>query len=202
MSENSDRKHLINRSLLNSERIKVKSSNGDLVFKVPEEIEEQLLKAIGFSFDNLRVGSGASLGALAAHINEHPVQEAYIGAETEKVRYALEIARTSMRIWEERSHHRMRKVLVDQGISKPTEKQISQAVFSNSKMRDEFLQIDKCLKSLEYKYRLLNNVVRSALETKGVLLPTLRNLIQGKNPNMDGVELDREEAIKIRLGDS
>lgn len=201
-TEDKKKQRLVSRTLLAGDRIKVRSSDGGLVFSVPEDIEKKLLTVLNFSFDKLRVGANVSLAALAAHINEHAAQEAYIGAECEKIRYALECAKVRMKLWEEECYHNKRAEMTGGDLKlKPTERQISAAIHSDKKMRDEYLSIQRVLLSLEMKYRLLNNVVRSALQTKGELLPTLRNLVQGKSQHMEPVEPDEEEAEKIRLGE-
>jgi len=56
----------------------------------------------------------------------------------------------------------------------------------------------KEINELEFQYRMANNVIRSSLITKGTLLPTLRNIIQGKAP--DGIgEVESSEKIRFKL---
>jgi hypothetical protein len=55
----------------------------------------------------------------------------------------------------------------------------------------------KRLADLEFQYRLLNNVFRSATLTKGQLLPTLRNILQGSNAA--GISFTVKKPAKVKV---
>jgi hypothetical protein len=183
--------------LLKSERIKLKNSDGDYVFVIPEKIYNDVIDQCKFSLDQLMVGGDIPLPDLAKHIDEQSAWEARIGFMAETVRYQWECAKDEFENWWEKTSYEVREVYIEEVGKPPTEKTISNCI--HSQHGDEYLALSSKCKKLEYKYRLFNHVIRAAIVTKGTLLPTLRNIIQGNNSEGIGIHFEKKTGRKVKV---
>jgi hypothetical protein len=189
-------------NLLKSNGVKV-DSEGGVKFIIPPNIEQMIQKTFGFSATQLSVGGSIALADLAIHCDEQASTEFHISGLCEYYRYLLKVEEDKFEIWYNQTLYKCRKYLMTVvGEKAPTEKTIVGRVMV--KYGKEYVSKREVLNKMEFEYRLLNNVIRSSVITKGTMLPTLRNIVQGKN---DGIELGFKgneklrNAIKLKIGE-
>jgi len=193
--EEGSRKETImkSRSLLKHSGVKVKRERDSLTFIIPADKAEKIIKECNFSWEQLKVGGDIPLSELAVHLDEQASLEARVGYIAEVARYALENAKTEFEAWQEQTYYKVRSHLEDTGHkSGLTENYIRG--YMRTKYPKEMRKKESEISTLEFQYRLLNNVIRSAVITKGTLLPSLRNIIQGSNSNAEGIK-----SIEVRV---
>jgi len=189
---------VVPRSLLKQSGVKVGKERGNYVFVIPVEKAEELTKQFGFSFDQLKVGGDIPLAELAVHIDEHASVEANASLATELCRYALEKERNKYELWHEQTAHKCRMFMIKKhGISKVTAAMV--AGYTSTKYGSKISERRKKITDLEFQYRLLNNVFLSALKVKGMLLPTLRNIVQGKADIGIGIKVKVGKRVRSKL---
>lgn len=182
--------------LLKSERVKIRKQDGDYIFTIPEKIYNDVIDQCNFSLDQLKVGGDIPLPDLAHHIDEQAAWEARIGFMCETVRYQWECAKEELDNWLEKIAYIVRKKLIEDLGKSPTEKAVTNYI--HSEYEETYLVFTAKCKRLEYKYRLFNHVIRAAIVTKGTLLPTLRNIIQGNTGEGIGFKSDSKPAKRIK----
>lgn len=172
------------------------NSLGNLTFVIPGWLEEKLHKEYNFSVEMLNVGGNIALADLAVHLDEQPSLEAHAGMIAEWIRYQLKQKQDEFDLWYEKIFYKVKTHMVSSGEKSVTDKGVTCRIAA--KYGEEMSKQKKEINELEFQYRMANNVIRSSLITKGTLLPTLRNIIQGKS--QDGIgEIESAEAIRFRL---
>ena len=155
-------------------------NTGSLVFIIPKQIEEDIKKHYRFNVDMLRVGGDIPLPDLAVHADEQSSIEFHIGTVTEFVKHQLEQKRAEYDLWYEQVYFKSRCYLVKkEGLKGITEKYISSYIAD--RYHKKIMVKKRKIMELEMQYRMLNNVIRASIVTKGTLLGTIRNILQGKD---------------------
>ncbi len=171
-------------------------NTGSLVFVIPKHIEDDIKRNYRFNVDMLRIGGDIPLPDLAIHADEQSATEYHIGTVTEFVKHQLEQKRMQYDMWYEKTYYRSRNFLVKrEGLKGITEKYISSYIADRHGER--MLKKKNAISVLEMQYRMLNNVIRASIITKGSLLGTIRNILQGK----DGIgvgQIQRGHGKEIR----
>lgn len=189
------------RAKLKSVGIAVKRKNGNnITFIIPKGIEERLKKEYNFNFEMLTVGGDIPLSELAVHVDEQSSMEAYASMLAENARYQLELAREEYEQWFESLCFKCRSHL-NEKFKSVTEKLLTGYVYT--KYSEKIKIKKKRLIELEYAYRMLDRVIRSAIVTKGVMLPTLRNIVQGRDGIGIGdnkISQNTRKKLKIKKG--
>jgi len=186
--------------LLKASGIKVDSSTG-VKFIIPPNLENMIEKVFGFSAKHLSVGGNLSLPDLAIHCDEQAGVEFHVSGLAEYYRLLLKQEEDSFDIWYTQTFYKCRTYLVNKGDKGVTEKSITGRLMI--KYGKEYRERRDRLNTMEFEYRLLNNVVRSSVITKGTMLPTLRNIIQGRGDGIDTMfkgNTDLRKAIKVKVG--
>lgn len=150
---------------------------------MPLEQAEELQREYQFSLKQLRVGGDIPLADLAIHIDKQAALEASTGIFAETARYSLEVEKQEFEMWEAKALQKCRTELLDFN-PKYTETYIKGYFKSNSSKLLKKKQ--KQLLDLEHQYKLLK-VMLDAIRRKGDLLPSLRNIVQGKNEGLGPV---------------
>jgi hypothetical protein len=194
---NSQDKQIIARSLLKHAGVKVSRERDRYVFVIPADKAEQIKKEFGFSFEQLRVGGDIPLPELAVHVDEQAALEASVSLVCEIARHKLEELKNRYQLWQEELYYTCKCHLQD-NVAKPRESVTENTVrgYMAKKYKEKIREWQKQISDLEFQYRLLNNVFRAAVITKGALLPTLRNIVQGKSA---GIEVVNQEKARIKL---
>lgn len=169
---------------------------GNLTFVIPAWLENKLRKEYNFSVEMLNVGGNIALADLAVHVDEQPSLEAHAGMIAEWIRYKLKQGQDEYELWYEKIFYRVKTHMVQSGEKNVTDKGVGCRIAA--KHGKEMAKRKEEINKLEFQYRMANNVIRSSLITKGTLLPTLRNIIQGKAP--DGIgEVESSEKLRFKL---
>lgn len=194
MSDKVTNKGIIAKALLKHEGVDIKFKEGSYVFVIPAKIADDIKKSYGFSFDMLSVGGELPLSELATHVDEQAALEARVSLCCEVAHYALQAAQNEFEMWYNSLYYKCRKFLNNEhkGV---TEKYVEGYIIT--KYGDKYRARKKALTDLEMQYRLLNNVFRSAVITKGELLPTLRNIIQGSGNK--GINFTTTKKAKLKI---
>jgi len=196
---NSNRRDkVVSRSLLKQSGVKAKRERDKFVFVIPADYAETLEKNYSFSFDQLKVGGDIPLPELAVHIDEQASMEASVGLVCEISRYALEAERNEYENWYNELSYKCKKHLYENG-EKAQCTELYLKGYIALKHKTKLLERQNKIRDLEFQYRLLNNVFRSALERKGELLPTLRNVIQGKTDGIGSIDVRIQNKTRIKL---
>jgi hypothetical protein len=178
----------ISKQLLHSMGVRVKKTMSGIKFVYRKEIVDEL-QQLGFSIDLLKVKGGElPLPVLREHVDEQASQEAYWFAQAEKARYEFSVGEDDYNFWYNGIYGKMFTKLQEDGVSKPTEKEVNAAIADNYpknlKKRKEHLRV------LERRYRMLFNCCCASIVTKGKMMQTLRNIIQGGNIKMASVDTE------------
>lgn len=182
-----DDKLLKSNAILKKHGVKVKlSDTGKLTFIIPKTLEDNIKKHYNFSIDMLQVGGEISLPELVVHCDEQPALEYNIGTLCEFVRYQLKQKEDEFEMWLSKKYFKVKEEAEITGKKHLTEKAIENLI--KVKYEKRYLKYKQLINELEMQYRLLS-VIKSALQTKGVLLGTIRAIIQGK----DGVGIDKTD---------
>jgi len=176
-------------TLLKSVGIELKKTLNGISFRYSNSYIVSELEQLGFSIDVLRVQGGElPLPALAAHVDEQAAQEAYWGAQAEEARYIFQVLQDSYEFWHQSKYAECLVSLKDQGKSKPTIKDVD-AYMARKYLKKIKVKKEKIRKA-ERKYRLLMNACYASIVTKGKMLQSLRNIIQGGNAKMPVIDTD------------
>ena len=184
------------RSLLKSQGIKVDGRSG-IHFKIPENIAKMIKDTFNFSVEQLSVGGNITLPDLAVHLDEQPSIEFHISGLCEYCRHMLRTAEDEHEIWYNKTYYKCRKYLQEQGEKAPSEKVVvGRLTFKYGK---EYSKRKAELRHVEFEYRMLNHVIRSSVITKGMMLPTLWNIIQGKQGDGISETFDGNNKVREKL---
>ncbi len=169
---------VIAKTLLNSVGIKVEKTNVGIkfVYKNKQIIDD--LEQLGFSIDVLKMRGGETpLPVLGTHVDEQAALEAYWSAQAEVARYKMSVAQDEFDFWFENHYATCFVQLQERGVPKPTQTEVNARI---SKIFPKAMMKKKLhLRKLEHNYRMLHNACLSAIVTKGKMLQTLRNIVQG-----------------------
>jgi hypothetical protein len=193
-SNHKDDRQIVSRSLLKHSNVKVGRERDTYVFVIPADTAERIKQEYSFSFDQLKVGGEISLPELAVHIDEQAASEARWGTVCEIARHKLEVEKLVFEEWYENLLYKCRVHL--ENIRKGTVTEGTIKGYAYHKHGAEIAQRRQKQLDLELQYRMLNNVIRAALAVKGQLLPTLRNIVQGKG---EAAAIDVKVAQKVRV---
>lgn len=184
--------------LLNSVGIHVKETHNGLKFVYSDKGIVDELGQLGFSIDVLKMQGGeTTLPILADHLDEQSALEAYWSALAEKARYELKVCEDEFEMWYSVLYSQSFSALQDRGVPKPTQKEVEARI--SRKKPNELRSKKNKLRIFERRYRILKNACWASIVTKGKMLQSLRNVIQGDNkyglriPNIDnevGDDLD------------
>lgn len=169
--------------------------SGNLTFIIPKSIEEKIKKEYNFSVDKLNVGGDIPLADLAIHCDEQASSEFHIGTLAEFTRFQHKQKQDEYDAWFQSKFYETKQYLLSSGEKSVTDKSVEGRLRSKQKKKIKKFTTD--INTLEMQYRLLNNVIKASIITKGMLLGTIRNIIQGK----DGIgigEIKLKKAKKIR----
>jgi len=149
------------------------------------------LKQLGFSIDMLRVlGGEMPLPALAIHVDEQAALEAYWGAQAEKARYLYMLAQDEFEYWYQGKYSKFLSIISESVKTKPTQKEVEGRIAR--KCGKELKSKKDKLRILERDYRVLHNACFASIVTKGKMMQTLRNIVQGGNVRMPSVDAEVE----------
>jgi hypothetical protein len=183
-------------ALLKSAGVIVKRKNDGIrfIFKRTQVLDD--LKQIGFSLDILKVGGGEiSLPDLSIHVDNQAALEAYWGSLAEKARYEFHAEEDEYNLWHESKYSRCFGELQDMGIPKPTQKEVEARI--SSKYQKHLSKRKEKLRKLESNYRIMLNVCYASVVTKGRMLQSLRNIIQGGNMKIPLIETERPPVQEV-----
>lgn len=179
---------IISNTLLNSVGVKVLKTMSGIKFQYKKEILSDL-EQLGFSIDILKVKGGEMpLPLLHKHVDEQAALEAYWSAQSEKARYRLKLSEDLLVFFEEKIYYKCFNKLVANGIPKPTANEVKARMASmyGKKLNERRKKVMK----LEHQYRMLFNCCYTSIATKGRMLQSLRNIIQGGMIRMPSVETE------------
>lgn len=175
------------KNLLRSKGVKYKADGNSYIFYVPEHLADMIYEQFNFSFDMLRVSKELPLVELAQHMNDQAGMEAYASHLAEVQRYQLSVLETAYDIWYNQKYQIAMEKLKRSGMS-TTEKSIKAHIIY--KYEKVYKRKKAAINEAEFKYRLLCNVVHAAIVTKGKMLQSLRNIIQGDGIGIGGIEVE------------
>jgi hypothetical protein len=177
------KKEIVAKSQLESVGICLKKTKAGIKFVYQNTQIIDDLGHLGFSLDILKVQGGEMpLPDLAIHVDEQASLEAYWSALAEKTRYELMVMQDEFNYWFESKYSRCFNELQMQGVPKPIQKEVEARI--TFKYKEILCKKKKRLRDIEYRYRLLCNACHASLVTKGKMMQTLRNIIQGGNTKM------------------
>lgn len=189
---------VIAKNLLNSVGIKVEKTTVGIkfVYKNKQIIDD--LEQLGFSIDVLKMRGGETpLPILGRHVDEQASLEAYWSAQAETARYQLSVAQDSYDFWFETKYAICFVQLQDRGVPKPTQNEVNARI---SKCFPKAMLSKKIhIRKLEHNYRMLHNACLASIVTKGKMLQTLRNIVQGsgyvKLPSVENETIGSDNEI-------
>jgi len=177
------KKEIIAKSQLKSVGIEMEKTRTGIKFVYENKQIISDLDHLGFSLDILKVQGGEMpLPELAVHVDEQATLESYWSAIAEKSRYELMLEQDKFNWWYESKYSRCFNELQMNGVPKPIQKEVEARI--SFKYKEIMERKKKKLRDAEYRYRLLCNACHASLVTKGKMLQTLRNIIQGGNTKM------------------
>lgn len=184
-------------AILRTVGIEIKKNNEGgmkFVFNDTKVIDD--LKQIGFSLDVLRFQEGdLSLPELEQHLEVQAALEAYWSAKAEKQRFIFSCVEDEYNIWYEKVYAQRFDYLQNKkGIGKPTQKEVDAAI--SKKYPSTMAKKLKKKREAEYNYRILNNAIYTSIVTKGKMLQSLRNTIQGQSGGF-GQGLNSRDTIGV-----
>jgi hypothetical protein len=194
-------KEVIPRALLKQKGVRVKTKGGKYVFNIPADLATKLIEEYAFSFDQLKVGGDIPLAELAIHIDEQASLEANVGQACELMKHQLELLRLKYEEWYESKSWKARVWNKKNSKHAFTEGALKSYLYA--KYGKQITEKKRELQELETSYRLINNVIRQAIIVKGTLLPTLRNIVQGRGDGVGSITVkvnkDTREKLKTRV---
>lgn len=195
--ENSSNSAVVSRSLIKKSGIKVKKeSNGRFKFDIPEKVQDDIKRHYNFNVDMLSVGGELSSADLAVHLDEQATIECHVSTLAEYSRYELKEAQDEYEVWYERMFYKVKQNLIKREVKNLTDKTVVSRL--SARYGDEMLKRKRNINELEFKHRLLANVIRSSVVTKGMMLPSLKNIIHGSHG--DGIgPVVKSEKLRMSL---
>jgi hypothetical protein len=191
------KKEVVAKSQLKSVGISLEKTKTGIKFVYENTQIINDLGHLGFSMDILKVQGGEMpLPELAVHVDEQASLEAYWSGLAEKSRYELMLIQDSFNYWYEAKYSRCFNQLQMHGVPKPIQKEVEARI--SFKYKDILIKKKKKLRDAEYRYRLLCNACHASLVTKGKMLQTLRNIIQGGNAKMPITDMPSIETETIK----
>ena len=187
----------ISEKLMRNMGISKKSKMGQITFVVPSNLAEKLKEQFNFSFDMLNIGGDLPLPELAVHLDEQSTMEGYIGTLVENARYELQLAEDEYDVWYHDKFYKVKEKLKDEytGKTNITDKYVESVL--KSKYKNSYMKRKKKIAKLQYTYRLLNNAIFASIITKGKMMQSLRNVLQGGNQFGLGFETENTPTVKI-----
>ena len=183
---------------MKSSSIKIKKINGKMTFVLPEDLAKMITEVYSFSLEQLRVGGDIPLHDLAVHMDEHATLEASASMAAEEARHLKEIEQLTYDSWYETKCNIIREWWHDKYGKWPTDKQtIGRMMTMHGK---EHSKRKKALIDLEASYRILHNVIKSAVIVKGDKLRSMRPILQGNGQTISGIEVRVAKKIRKELG--
>jgi hypothetical protein len=177
------KKEIVAKSQMKSVGIEMEKTRTGIKFVYENKQIIADLEHLGFSLDILKVQGGEMpLPELAVHVDEQASLESYWSAIAEKSRYELMLEQDKFNWWFESKYSKCFNELQMNGVPKPIQKEVEARI--SFKYKDILNKKRKRLRDAEYKYRILCNACHASLVTKGKMLQTLRNIIQGGNSKM------------------
>lgn len=198
MGKKNNKAEIIPRALLRREDIKLRKARGTFVFVIPADKAELIKKEYGFSFEQLKVGGDISLAELAVHVDEQASLEARVSLVTEVVRYKLSCVKQEHEHWKEQIIQKVKKRLLKKEKS-VTDVYVRGYIRNHIKHGKQWAEWEKKVLDLEFQYRIINNVFRQAVVVKGQLLPTLRNIVQGKHEGLGAIDVKVQKSVRVKL---
>ena len=189
-------KSINSRKNLKTNGVKVKRDNAGLTFIIPKHVEENIRKHYNFNADMLNVGGDISLADLAIHMDEQASVEFHVNMMAEYVLYEYNLKQDEYEAWYNKLYYKTKEFLQKDNKT-VTEKMVAARI--QVKHSDEIRDKKKELRDLEFKYRILSKVISSALTTKGIMLPSLRNIIQGNNSDGIAVMPKKGKVLRSKL---
>ena len=180
----------LSEQLMKSVGIFTKISDGKFVIKVPANIWDKAEKEFSFSFDMLEVGGDLSLPELAKHLDEQSANEARFGSLAEMIRYQKGLIDLDFDIWYSS------KFYIAKGKDKASDK--SAHAYILKRWPKEYRKRKQAVIDMEFKYRLVNNAIFSSIMTKGKMLQSLRNVIQGNNFQSTSIGAEKQGRATIK----
>jgi len=184
-------------SLLKHSGIRIERVGGKSVFVIPEGLAQLLKQEYNFSFEQLRVGGDLPLHDLALHMDEHASLEAQASMATEQARQLKEQEKIEYDAWYNAKANRVRTWWYEAYNKWPTEGAIAGRI--HAKYGKELKQKQKHLADLESSYRILNNVIRSAITVKGDMLRSMRPLLQSDGSIFPGIDAKIAKKVRAKL---
>lgn len=201
------KKEVVAKTQLNSLGIHLEKTKTGIRFVYENKQTLSDLEQLGFSIDILKVQGGEMpLPELAVHVDEQASLEAYWSGQAERARYELMEAQDSFNYWFENKYSKCFNDLQMNGVPKPIQKEVEARI--SFKYKDILLKKKSKLRKLEYRYRLLCNACHASIVTKGKMMQTLRNIIQGSGnskmitTDMPSIDVKKEELdiTNLRMG--
>lgn len=190
-------KVIVARSLLKHSQVRIENVNGKASFVLPDSIAKMVEEVYSFSLDQLRVGGDLPLHDLAIHMDQQASLEASASMASEQARVLKEIETMKFEVWYEQTSTKVRNWWFKAYKKWPTDKQVTGRLLE--RYGEEYTVRKQKLIELEASYRILNNVIRSAVIVKGDMLRSMRPLLQGQNGEGSYVaKIDVKVASKIR----
>lgn len=185
---------------LKSQNIKAKlDDTGNLTFIIPKTLEEKLKREYDFSVDMLNVGGDIPLADLAIHMDEQPALEYRIGLLAEFSRYKLNQKEDEFKVWYDNKFHKIKNFLIENQQKNLTDKTVESRIIV--KYGKTYSKFKSEIRELEMQYRILHFVIRACLEKKGMMLPSIRNIIQGsKGPGIESIASGKKTRKTLKLG--
>jgi hypothetical protein len=196
-AENKD-KVVKSRKLLKRNCIRVERKGGKSVFVIPEQLAKTLLQNYKFSFDQLSVGGEIDLQDLALHMDGQGQLESEAGLVAEQARFLKEVAAIEYEAWYEKQRNKIRSWWYDKYGKWPTVAEVQGRLASGGDAK-EWIQRQKDIASLEANYRILNNVIRSAIIVKGDMLRSMRPLLQSDGNVVRSISVRVAKKVRTKL---
>ena len=196
-AENSD-KVVKSRTLLKRNCIRIERKGGKSVFVIPEQLAKTLLQNYRFSFDQLCVGGEIDLQDLAVHMDGQGQLEAEAGIVSEHARLLRDVSIIEYEAWYEKQCAKIRIWWRDEYGKAPSQAEVRGQLAKGSNCK-EWVQRQKDIASLEANYRILNNVIRSAIIVKGDMLRSMRPLLQSDGSSVGNISVKVARKVRTKL---
>lgn len=176
--------------LLKSMGVRIERTSTGMKFVYKEEIVKDL-DQLGFSIKILKLGGELPLSALQEHLDEQASLEAYWSSQAEEARYKMSVAQDNFNFWYECKYAEQFNYLQSDGVPKPIEKEVRARIAKQ--YPNGLRKKTERLRRLEKKYRMFSNCCLASIVTKGKMLQSLRNVIQGSQiQRAPSIEIEEE----------
>ena len=176
--------------------IKVWKRKGEFTFEFRPEIIKEA-KQLGFVIDVLEVGGGnLPLPALADHLDKQAALEHYWSSAAEVARFEWEESKAKWYTWYMERYNWAFNHLKDfEGITKPTKQEVEAQVYV--KYKKIWNKRQEKLRKAERNYRILSNACHASIITKGEMMRSLRNIIQGSD--LKEIKIRRTKSVQVKV---